>query len=80
MADQQTERFLRNQRERHLEQARVAARRIQDRIANILRALDAGKPPAEFSLVPDAVELEKRFAALEAITDTVGIYDSETTP
>ena len=80
MADQQTERFLRNQRERHLEQARVAARRIQDRVANILRALEAGKSPTEFSLVPDAVELEKRFSALEAITDTVGIYDSETTP
>lgn len=80
MADQQTKRFLRNQRERHLEQARVAARRIQDRVANILRDLDAGRTPTEFSLVPDAVELDKRSAALDAIRDTVGIYDSEVTP
>jgi hypothetical protein len=77
MADQQTERFLRNQRERHLEQARVAARRIQDRVANILRDLEAGRPPSEFSLVPDAVELEKRSAALDAIRDTVGIYEAD---
>lgn len=77
MADQQTERFLRNQRERHLEQASVAARRIRDRVATMLRDLDAGKIPSEFSLVGDAVELEKRRLALEVIADVTGIYEAD---
>jgi len=77
MADKQTERFLRNQRERHLEQARVAAERIKDRVAHILHDLDAGRLPTEFSLVPDAVELANRFAVLDAIRDTVGIYEAD---
>ena len=77
MADKQTERFLRKQRERHLEQARVAAERIKDRVAHIIRDLEAGKVPTEFSLVPDAVEIEKRVAVLDAIRDTVGIYEAD---
>ena len=79
MADKQTERFLCSQQERHRDRALVSARRIQDRVANFVRDLEAGKIPSEFSLVADAVELDKRCFALEVVADVTGIYEADGT-
>lgn len=79
MADAFTERALRSQVDRHVGYARAVAKHIQEYAGYVLRDLDAGRIPG-YHLVDDAVELEKRIAALDAIKDTTGIYDSETTP
>jgi len=75
MSEPFEERALRNLRERHTDQLRVAATRIREYAGYILSDLDAGRP-LTYHLVSDAIEIERRGAALEAITDACGIYDS----
>jgi hypothetical protein len=76
MADKHTERALGNERKRHTDQARAMAMRIQREAGYILDELDGGHIPSHH-LVADAVELERRMAALEAIKDTSGIYEAQ---
>jgi hypothetical protein len=77
MADKFTERAIKSQRERHEHQIRQCAERIQQYAGYILARLDAGTIPAGFDLVTDAVEINRRIFALEAIKDTTGIYEAE---
>jgi hypothetical protein len=75
MADKHTERAVSNLRARHTDAARRVAAHIAEYAGYILRDLDAGQIPA-YHLVDDAVELDKRISALDAIRDLSGIYEA----
>jgi hypothetical protein len=77
MQDTHTKRALNSIRERHAAKARQSAERIQEHAGYILRQLDKGEIPYYYHLVDDAVELERRIAALNEVKDVVGIFDAQ---
>ena len=82
MADQFTERALRNLRERHETAIRQNAERIQEHIGYVLKRLDGGNVTSVShyanGIAADAREIVNRLSALEGMADVKGIYDSET--
>jgi hypothetical protein len=73
-------RALKNLRERHESQIRENAERIRQHIGYVLQRLDAGRSDAVGLYAEDieasARRIASRVAALEAITDTVGIVET----
>lgn len=72
------QRAIRNLNQRHLDGARRAALHIQETAGWILAELDKGQIPSHH-LVADAVDLEQRIAALDAVRDATGIWESADT-
>jgi hypothetical protein len=77
MVDKQTERALASLRNRHAAEALRCAERIRENVGYLITRLETGQSPAGFSLVDDAMEIAKRVAVLDAIGDTVGIYEAD---
>lgn len=76
MADTFTKRMLGNERERHIQKIRSAVEDVQLAATRILADLDADRVPT-YHLVNEAVEIERRIWALQAINDVTGIYDAQ---